>query len=264
MEDVFKFIDLDCSPNCMDQSFEILDEEILAQYIAYLVMGHSRHLMKIIETLVKPTDKLSFSEGHKKKIISYLELDDESNDNKRYRRDGWLFQMISWLVVYFKYKGTKMKMAPPHDQPSMHGIDGLLVVVNDGHIQNIVITEDKCTENPISIIRTQVLPEFEEYEKDLKDTPLLNNVGTLLDLFGEDYDEAHNEITNKDIRQYRIGITREETHNDLDGRRKLFEKYEQSVKGTIDRRIGSSVYIKELRKWMDSLASKVIACITKM
>lgn len=51
MAEIFKFIDDDCSDSCIDESFEILDEDTLAQYVAYLVMGYSRHVNKIIMNL---------------------------------------------------------------------------------------------------------------------------------------------------------------------------------------------------------------------
>lgn len=51
MAEIFKFIDDDCSDSCIDEGFEILDEDTLAQYVAYLVMGYSRHVNKIIMNL---------------------------------------------------------------------------------------------------------------------------------------------------------------------------------------------------------------------
>lgn len=264
MVEIFKFIDVDCSPSCIDQGYEIIDEDTLAQYVAWLLVGQSRHLIKIIEQLGNVAKTVNLETVHKATIISNLTLDEKSPKNERYKRDGWIFQMISWLVVYFKLRDKKFKMAHPHDQPSMHGIDGLAIVVEDGHIKNIIVTEDKCTGNPRTKITSEVFPEFIDFEQGKKDTSLLNNVGTLLELLGDDYDDAHNEITNKEIRQYRIGITRKERHNDDDGRKKLFAKYEDVVNGDIERRTASSTYIAELRNWMDSFSEKIIQKINLM
>ena len=101
-------------------------------------MGQSRHLIKIIEQLGDVSKSVNLEKEHKEAIISNLTLDEKAPKNERYKRDGWIFQMISWLVVYFKLRDKKFKMAHPHDQPSMHGIDGLAIVVEDGHIKNII------------------------------------------------------------------------------------------------------------------------------
>lgn len=263
MADIFKFIDEDCSQSCIDEGFEIIDEESLAQYVAYLVMGYSRHVNKIIKELGN-VNEVEVEKEHKAEIISLLTLTKKSSEIKRYKRDGWLFQMISWLVVNLKNKDKKMKQLHPHNQPSMHGVDGLAVIVNDGHIEKIILTEDKCTEHPKEKIKTQVFPEFIEYEAGRKNTTLLNDVGSILDMFGEDYENAHNEITNKGIRQYRIGVTRKEEHNSNEGRRCLFADYETIVSDNIERRRGSSIFLENLRSWMDGFAAKVIEKIKVM
>mgnify|MGYP004433473337 FL=1 len=263
MAEIFKFIDTDCSDSCIDEGFEILDEDTLAQYVAYLVMGYSRHVNKIIMNLGN-VDLPTLEKEHKAKIVSFLTLGEKTSDVKRYKRDGWLFQMISWLVVNLKNKDKKIKQQHPHNQPAMHGVDGLAVIVNNGHIEKIILTEDKCTEYPKATIQNKVFPEFKDYEEGGKNTTLLNDVGTILDMFGDDYENAHNEITNKDIRQYRIGITREAEHNSNEGRKELFNGYETIVKGEINRRSGSSIYLANLRDWMDRFAAKVVDKINLM
>lgn len=263
MAEIFKFIDIDCSDSCIDEGFEILDEDTLAQYVAYLVMGYSRHVNKIIMNLGN-VDLPALEKEHKAEIVSFMTLGEKPSEVKRYKRDGWLFQMISWLVVNLKNKDKKNKQQHPHNQPAMHGVDGLAVIVNNGHIEKIILTEDKCTENPKSTIQNKVFPEFKDYEEGGKNTTLLNDVGTILDMFGDDYENAHNEITNKDIRQYRIGITREAEHNSNEGRKELFNGYETIVKGEINRRSGSSIHLANLRDWMDRFAAKVVDKINLM
>lgn len=49
MEKIFDFVDVDCLPSCIDQGYEIIDEDTLSYYVALLLMGHSRHVTKIIE-----------------------------------------------------------------------------------------------------------------------------------------------------------------------------------------------------------------------
>lgn len=72
MVEIFKFIDVDCSPSCIDQGYEIIDEDTLAQYVAWLLVGQSRHLIKIIEQLGNVAKTVNLETVHKATIISNL------------------------------------------------------------------------------------------------------------------------------------------------------------------------------------------------
>lgn len=78
MEEIFKFIDVDCSPSCIDQGYEIIDEDTLAQYVAWLLVGQSRHLIKIIEQLGDVSKSVNLEKEHKEAIISNLTLDEKA------------------------------------------------------------------------------------------------------------------------------------------------------------------------------------------
>ena len=96
MADLFNFVDSDCSPSCKEQNFTIQDEDTLAQHVAELLMGQYRHVGKVLDAL-DSTLAVQFHENQKKSIISILRLEEGMTVDKR---DGWIFQMISWIIVY--------------------------------------------------------------------------------------------------------------------------------------------------------------------
>ena len=105
MADLFNFVDSDCSPSCKEQNFTIQDEDTLAQHVAELLMGQYRHVGKVLDAL-DSTLAVQFHENQKKSIISILRLEEGMTVEKR---DGWIFQMISWIIVYLNHHGENFR-----------------------------------------------------------------------------------------------------------------------------------------------------------
>ena len=258
-----RIVELDCTPLVVDYGYEVTDKDLLAKWIADLCLGHYRQIRKIIEDIEPnyPTTEDDAIDD----IIGKLTLPTGANTSIVYRRDGWLFQMMSWIALnvdlHDKFSNDKIFMAPPHTAPGQHGIDGLAVVIDDNKLLGaIIITEDKCSEKPRGIITSQIYPEFEKFEKGVFKNRIVTGVTSLIELVdgGEVIDTIQDDIAKKDYRKYRIGITRLEEHDDLDGRKELFENYEEKVLGDVKRRRASSVNVGDVRTWMADLATKVI------
>jgi hypothetical protein len=76
----------------------------------------------------------------------------------------------------------------------------------------------------------------------------------------ESYRSIQNDVADKKYRQYRIGITREKCHESVNGRKGLFKNYEIHVSGDdVSRRTGASIYLDDMRNWMEVLRCKVIS-----
>lgn len=262
----FNFKNIDCQPSCIDEEYSIVDKQLLAEWVARLALGQSRHMAKIINEL--SSFSINVKEVTKESVLSKLQIPKSIEKDKKEdfieKRDGWLFQFISWIVVYLQNQGKIFKQYTPHTQHAMHGIDGLAVIVESGHIARIIITEDKCTDNARNIITQKVFPEFDDYEKGLKNTELLEKVGVLLDMIGEDCQDAQNEIEDINRWQYRISITRQATHDSPEKRKNLFKDYESHVRESIERRRGSTTNLENIRVWMEDFSKMVIDIIKKM
>lgn len=264
----FHFQDIDCQPSCIDEEYTIVDKDLLAEWVARLALGQSRHMANVIKQL--SSVPISVTTLTKKSVLNRLQVTKEIEKDKNKKedfiekRDGWLFQFISWIVVFMQNQGKVFKQYLPHTQHAMHGIDGLAVIVENGHIARIIITEDKCTNNARNIISQNVFPELDDYERGVKNTELLEKVGDLLERLGENCQDAHNEIEDTSKWQYRISITRQSKHDSSDKRKSLFKDYESHVKEPIERRRGSSTNLGDMRVWMEDFSKKVIDIIKEM
>jgi hypothetical protein len=240
---------------CVDYEFTITDKNKLADLISKLLMGWSRHVGRLIRDLDP-----NYPNADKATIESQIKA---LEDNDTAKIDGWLFQMISWIVLAEQYKGERFLQHCPHPQKAMHGFDGLAVVLNanDG-IESIIITEDKCTKNPRKKITEEVFPEFVEIEEGFKNNAIMQYIGALLS--DDVLSKVQNDITNPKYRKYRISITRLKDHDSDAGRKSLFKGYDQKVsEADVNRRTCSSTNFDNMRAWMDDLRKKVIASLNQ-
>lgn len=243
-------------PLCRDYEFVVTDINQLAELVAKLVMGWSRHVSKLINNLDP-----HYPDVDKATIKSQLDV---LNSGDTTKIDGWLFQMISWIVLAEQHKGNLFFFQhSPHSQKAMHGLDGIAVSLKaDASIDRIIITEDKCTDSPRGKITQEVYPEFVEIEAGMKNNAIMQQVEALLS--DEALIKVQNDITNPIYRQYRISITRLDKYNSDDGRKLLFKDYEQKVGGAdVGRRTCSTTYFGNMRMWMDNLRQLVIASLTR-
>lgn len=185
-----------------------------------------------------------------------------NSDVDLYKVDGWLFQMISWLVLVKQHKGEKLFLKNPHLREAMHGFDGLAVKLTDENcIDKIIITEDKCTEKSRLTIRDKVFPEFLQLERGELDYDIFQEIGALISsFFKDDFYRIQDNIMDHNYRQYRICITRQNIHNTDRGRANLYTKYDSVVSGAnVDRRTVSSICLNDKeREWMADLHQRVV------
>lgn len=236
-------------------SIEVTDKKLLASYVSTLLLGYQDHIEQIIQSIEnnRPYIPNRNIESLIQKINDKVEIT---------KRDGWLFQMISWIAVQIAFKEKRIYSQIPHDAPAQHGIDGILVILNnDGVLESIVITEDKASENPRQIIKQQVFPEFIEFESGEHDHKLVNRVTGLLknNVPNNLMKEIQEDIYRIELRIYRIGITHDTSYRESGGYFRLFKDYDKVV---VDdhhgRRSAATLTTSNLREWMDDFASLVI------
>lgn len=233
----------------------IHDEEKLAEYVSIMVLGGHRHILRILESLA--------SQAPKRPGRMYDRAIDKLTNAPVAHRDGWIFQMISWIALKTANSNKNIYLQIPHDSPAQHGIDGLGVILDKNCcLEKLIITEDKATENARSTIRDSVWPEFLEFEEGKHDDKLVNRVSGLIpDSFtNEIQNEIEKDVYRTEIRRYRVGITAGESHKGVDGKKRLFKGYDECVSGVdLDRRSADTLELVEMRSWMDSFCLKVIA-----
>jgi len=254
----FTFNKCDCSPLVIDDEFTIVDEELLAEYVGKIVLGHYTHVKKIIKLLAPELADISNDNFD----LAINKLKSTSNNDKR---DGWIFQIISWLVLLIQNDSETFYCQQPHDAPAQHGIDGIGITLDsDNKIKNIIITEDKCTTNHRNRI-ADIWEEFGDFEKGVNDNKIVSRLSFLL----ENVDDGavlvaiQNDLYSKELRKYRVGINRDDKYDTVEKRKKLFKGYDTCVLDTTAaRRSAATLHKADIRDWMEKFSQKIIANLT--
>lgn len=236
-------------------AWSVDDEDELASIIARVAIGQSR----VAERILKATSS-SHVNYPKSGYDAARQLLTVKSGEKPYHRDGWVFQVISWVAAHQSYKNAYIRA--PQMIKADKGLDGFLIENDSKGISKAVILEDKATENPRNKIKNSVLPEFETFEKGERDNELIASVVSLLERSGcADPDSVVAEILWDEKRAYRIAVTVGDSHSTQTGLRSLFKDYDVSVVGDRSKRRGDILHQNSFRNWIDILSKKAIAII---
>jgi hypothetical protein len=241
---------------CYGSAWVVENEDVLADQIARVALGQSRHVQKILAgTHLGPLPTTRSAAAGAIALLTVVGKDP-------WHRDGWMFQTMSWIAALRATPDGIIR--PPHMILAHKGFDGLQLEMDKktGTIVAAVIFEDKATENPRDTIRDEVWPDFSKLEAGDRENILTAEVVALLETQPDiDPDIAIQNIIWKEARRYRVSITVGDTHADAAGRRRLFHDYDAKVAGEVDRRRAETFYVHDLRQWMSELAAKAIAAI---
>lgn len=222
-------------------------------------MGQYRHVSQILEGLSVNAPK--GSKAHAENAITKMQV---AQNGDPWQRDGWIFQIISWIAAA-QQKTGKVVLKPPHIFHAHKGFDGIqLELSDDGQsVVAIVIFEDKATDKPRDTIREDVWPGIVGIEAGDRVAELTHEASGLLEgqqhLYpAMDVDAAIDRIFWQEARRYRVSITTGTTHKEEKARARLFADYETTVSGDLLRRQAETMHFDDLRKWMAGFADRVI------
>lgn len=233
------------------------DEDALAAMIARVALGQSR----IVEQILKATDALpaAYPTGGFAGAKALLTVEDGADP---YHRDGWVFQVISWIAAHRQNAGALIRA--PQMIRADKGMDGLIVEFNDGNVARAVICEEKATENAREKVKGAVWPEFANFETGARDNELVATVTSLLERARDlDPDKTVADVLWKETRAYRVAVTVGEGHSNEAGRKRLFEGYEGVVSGEVDRRRAETLLLDDIRMWIATIAAKAFATVSE-
>lgn len=243
----------------VDFEYVVSNRELLVKYVSQLLMGRSLHIQRIIEGL-DPKYPRNINKENVQSRIEELSVNIKEKD-MIYRVDGYLFQMISWIALKIQHKDDDFYQFFPHMQQAQHGFDGIAVTLkSDKTIDKIIITEDKCTDNQRQKVRDEVFPEFKAYEAHKKDNGIKDHLTSLLSSVynQEKLLTIDDNIYDLSFRQYRVGLTRGDDQIEDKGRISCLKDYDKSVNGGVDKRQASTIYLSDLRSWMNHFRLDVI------
>jgi hypothetical protein len=239
---------------CRGNTWVISDENVLAQQIARVALGQSRHVQRILAGASLTTPATTGSAG-----AGAIDLLTVATGDDPWHRDGWMFQVLSWIAAHRATPGGIIRA--PHTNHAHKGFDGLELELDQktGTVAAAIIFEDKATDKPRRTIQQDVWPEFKAFEAGERENVLVAEmIGLLSTQPGIDPDIAIQNVIWKSVRHYRISITVGDAHSDEAGRRRLFKGYDEIATGSNRRRRGETFYVKNLRQWMQSIADKAI------
>ena len=139
------------------------------------------------------------------------------------------------------------------------GLDGLLIKVANGKLVQAIIFEDKCSENPRTIFRSQVINAFQEYHQRKRSSELLAAAGELLrqaKLTPTAIPAASAAVLSHGIRRYRASLAVDPNLNTKEARAELFDKYNELKDIEQHQRLGAVFRVpsEDLRSWCAKLA----------
>jgi len=252
----FNHSNTDHKPLVHETHLLINDLQKLAEQVGLLLLGHHRHIAAILAAkngTAPPSTNVMIDRAQRQLTAT--------TDPEIWKRDGWLFQMMTWISVRMEYSGLNLISQAPHTNMAQHGIDGLAIVLSSKkRIEALIIAEDKYTENPRPTLKDQVWPEFKLFEEGEFDSQLVTQITMLLGNLDDDELETiiKDDIYKKENRIYRAGITPLSTHSTPKKTKRLFNGYDDCVSGTNQIRRQTLTFRQaEIRQWMVNFSSLI-------
>lgn len=248
-------------PTCHGFRWDNLDEDRLALIVAWVVVGRFNHAEQILSRM-DGQKRATAIEGAKTQAIKRLIVEGSVTAE---HRDGWVFQIISWIAACIHADG-KVATSVPHYQLASKGFDGLLVPLTDSgtSFASLTVCEDKATKNPRSTITSQVWPELSKVEAGERDSELLAGLTAILQRYQvPDIERLLESVQWEENKQYRVSITASpHDAKDDEARKKLFNGYEDVIGGDdISRRRAETFVVPDLRLWMNQFCSRVVKVV---
>lgn len=231
------------------------DEDALADMIARVALGQSRSVERILQaTDALPGDYPTGGFAGAKALLTVEEGADP------YHRDGWFFQVISWIAAHRQDADALIRA--PQMIKADKGLDGLIVEFDENDVARVVICEEKATEHARQKVKGAVWPEFANFETGARDNELVATVTALLERSGDpEPDKTVADILWSDKRAYRVAVTVGEGHSTEAGRKRLFKGYDTIVSGEVDRRRAETLLLDDIRAWINAIATQAAAIV---
>ena len=236
---------------CHGWKWFVGDENKLAEQVALIVLGQSRHVKMILQDPALP--KLELDADDRKAAKNHI-----SNAYIRHR-NGWLFQAISWIAANSEPSNTVTRI--PQYPMAHKGFDNFQIIMNASNstIIGVIISEDKAVKDARRAIRDDVFPGFEKIENRERITEIAHEVTWLIDQYdvackGFDKGDAINNSLWKHNINYRASVTIENIKIESKDRKKIFKGYNKKIQGENRRRMANTFHIENLDNWMNKFA----------
>lgn len=242
-------------PHCEGKNWYVRDEDTLVKHLAYLVVGQHRHVSRILRKLGGSAVQIQLTEvdvaERKLKVLPGAPT---------YHRDGWLFQLISWIVLVERL-GSKGYVDAPHPIQAQKGIDtlGFSIKGKDPKgVGEVFVGEEKATDHPRKTFKNDVISEFEAIARGERNSEIRSRLSTIIDTIGVAEDQKKKLIeqgiwTRNFCYRCCIGTTT----SSLPSKTSVFDGFAKAL-GKKSKRLGELLLQDDFRMYLDTLAGKVL------
>lgn len=245
-------------PECLGTQWAIQNQNQLVELIALVLLGRARHAARVIHGAEQGRD-IAIG-ALKSRLREQLVL---PADALPYHRDGLLFEVICWIAAQQGASAGEF-LSDPHLQATHQGMDGLKVSLNPvGAVSAATIYEQKCSTNPRTMFRDEVLPAFREYIDQKRDNQITQVALGLLAQAGlteEQERMAYHALIATRPFVFSANLTVEPAVFPQPNCLTLFADY-SDLTANIATRLGNTFPLADTRAWFAQLAGAVMARI---
>jgi hypothetical protein len=251
--------------DCVGDRWAVENADRLARIVAIIAMGQATHAANIIQQLQSATPAFNHDALIKeaKRQLQIVGTDQDEKDASRWRRDGFVFEAISWIAAK-QANGPAAFLKGPHLKSTTQGIDGLMIEFDSAVIEVIraTIFEDKCSRDPRKMFRDDVMKAFQDHHKNSRGPELVSTAAILIEKSGLDGTasvKAAARVLDLAFRRYRAALAVTSAQDSESARKALFKGYSALTGIKSDQRIGATfIVVGELRDWFDTIAASAI------
>ncbi|GGB09631.1 hypothetical protein GCM10011491_41950 [Brucella endophytica] len=267
---------------CVLTQWSVDQYDVLVDALAWLYLRKPLHSFRIMQGLEPGTIGLF---GNAKQgaidlllydisdIVADLESADadiresakKKQDARMSHRDGLLFQHISWIAARLQFPTAEA--TPPHVRKADKGFDGVLVDVDIANVQlsRVVLCEDKASISPRGLVTSSIWPDVKSIIAGNRDIEVLDAITPLLSsLQEEDRELAIARLVWERARHFRVALTVGDDQIQNDAYSHLFNGFDDNAGGEVTARLAEVMPMKDVRKYLDDLATQVVAKIQSM
>ena len=255
---LINFMAISEEPDWKGTGWDVIEIDTIAYLVAQLVLGQHRQVKKIIAQL--DFDQSIEDVPGKSEVDVSIQMLTVTESWERSHRDGYLFQMISWIVC--RLQKPECISWPPHTEVASKGFDGLAIKIDPSDRSNTIIyfIEDKASDNPRQTFLSEVVDGIAAVENREKDSELKAKVAVLVETKFSDEVERdaiiRQLIASEVMRVYRVctAYSKGKEPENIS----IYKNFSNHVQGDVVRREGHLMQLDNLRSWMDEFSGIVI------
>ena len=253
---------------CCGERWIVDNPDLLARLVAIIAMGQAVHAAEIVREL-QPAAPASIHKSLYDAARQQLRIVGKTQARQeafRWQRDGFLFEVISWVAA-LQSSHANAYLKAPHLKSTTQGLDGLMIEMNAAktEVSRATIFEDKCSDNPRDKFRDEVLKTFHDHHHNKRAPELISTAAALIEqcgLRGKDAISAASRVLDLAYRRYRAALTIANADDKLHRRKAIFKGYEQLDFIGQQQRVGATlVEDGDLRDYFDTVADRAIVVL---